>query len=202
MTSHAQKLADAGAGAPAPHSGADRPRSTASGSSATAGGCCRSPATTISAWRIIPALKAAAIAAIERHGVGAGASRLVTGNHPLYAELEAAAGAAQGHRGGLRVRLRLSRQRRHHPGAGRARRPDPDRRTGAFQPVDRRAAVARARCMAFRHNDVGHAAELLERASRRASARADRHRRRVLDGRRPRAAGRARRAARERTTPG
>lgn len=36
-----------------------------------------------------PALKAAAVAAIERHGVGAGASRLVTGNHPLYAELEA-----------------------------------------------------------------------------------------------------------------
>ena len=35
-----------------------------------------------------PALKKAAIAAIERHGVGAGASRLVTGNHPLYAELE------------------------------------------------------------------------------------------------------------------
>src|SRR5204862_4553256 len=30
----------------------------------------------------------AAIAAIERHGVGAGASRLVTGDHPLYAELE------------------------------------------------------------------------------------------------------------------
>ena len=36
-----------------------------------------------------PALKAAAIAAIERYGTGAGASRLVTGNHPLYAELEA-----------------------------------------------------------------------------------------------------------------
>jgi 8-amino-7-oxononanoate synthase len=35
-----------------------------------------------------PALKAAAIAAIERHGVGAGASRLVTGDHPLYSELE------------------------------------------------------------------------------------------------------------------
>jgi 8-amino-7-oxononanoate synthase len=35
-----------------------------------------------------PQLKAAAIAAIERHGVGAGASRLVTGDHPLYAELE------------------------------------------------------------------------------------------------------------------
>jgi 8-amino-7-oxononanoate synthase len=36
-----------------------------------------------------PALKAAATAAIERYGVGAGASRLVTGNHPLLAELEA-----------------------------------------------------------------------------------------------------------------
>jgi 8-amino-7-oxononanoate synthase len=35
-----------------------------------------------------PAVKAAAIAAIEQYGVGSGASRLVTGNHPLYAELE------------------------------------------------------------------------------------------------------------------
>src|SRR5262245_50129081 len=35
-----------------------------------------------------PQLKAAAVAAIERYGVGAGASRLVTGDHPLYAELE------------------------------------------------------------------------------------------------------------------
>ena len=36
-----------------------------------------------------PALKEAAISAIKRYGVGAGGSRLVTGNHPLYAELEA-----------------------------------------------------------------------------------------------------------------
>jgi len=36
-----------------------------------------------------PAIKAAAIAATERYGVGSGASRLVTGNHPLYVELEA-----------------------------------------------------------------------------------------------------------------
>jgi 8-amino-7-oxononanoate synthase len=43
-----------------------------------------------------PALKAAAIAAIERHGVGAGASRLVTGNHPLYGELEARLARAKG----------------------------------------------------------------------------------------------------------
>src|SRR4051794_39167462 len=35
-----------------------------------------------------PALKAAAAEALERYGVGSGASRLVTGNHPLFAELE------------------------------------------------------------------------------------------------------------------
>ena len=36
-----------------------------------------------------PTLMAAAHAAIDRYGIGAGASRLVTGNHPLYGELEA-----------------------------------------------------------------------------------------------------------------
>src|SRR5476651_2134718 len=36
-----------------------------------------------------PAIKQAAQAAIEKYGAGSGASRLVTGNHPLYAELEA-----------------------------------------------------------------------------------------------------------------
>jgi 8-amino-7-oxononanoate synthase len=35
-----------------------------------------------------PALIAAAVKATKRYGVGAGSSRLVTGNHPLYAELE------------------------------------------------------------------------------------------------------------------
>jgi 8-amino-7-oxononanoate synthase len=36
-----------------------------------------------------PKIKAAAVAAIAEYGAGAGASRLVTGNHPLFAELEA-----------------------------------------------------------------------------------------------------------------
>jgi 8-amino-7-oxononanoate synthase len=35
-----------------------------------------------------PEVIKAAVAAAERYGVGAGASRLVTGNHPLYADLE------------------------------------------------------------------------------------------------------------------
>src|ERR1700760_1559276 len=35
-----------------------------------------------------PAIIKAAVAATETYGVGAGASRLVTGNHPLYEELE------------------------------------------------------------------------------------------------------------------
>ena len=35
-----------------------------------------------------PATVAAAIEATKRHGVGAGASRLVTGNHPIHVELE------------------------------------------------------------------------------------------------------------------
>ena len=36
-----------------------------------------------------PDVKAAAIAAITRYGLGSGSSRLVTGNHPLHGELEA-----------------------------------------------------------------------------------------------------------------
>ena len=35
-----------------------------------------------------PAVREAAIAAIRDYGAGAGASRLVTGNHPLYRALE------------------------------------------------------------------------------------------------------------------
>ena len=43
-----------------------------------------------------PAVKDAAMAAIRAHGVGAGASRLVTGNHPLFAALESRLAALKG----------------------------------------------------------------------------------------------------------
>jgi 8-amino-7-oxononanoate synthase len=107
-----------------------------------------------------PALKAAAIAAIERHGVGAGASRLVTGNHPLYAELE----------------HRLARLKHSEAacvfGSGYLT-------NSAIAPVlvgdgdlillDELshsslwtgARLSRASVRVFRHNDVAHAAELL-----------------------------------------
>ena len=74
-----------------------------------------------------PALKHAAIDAIERYGVGSGASRLVTGNHPLYAELEARLARLKGTEAAVRVRLGLSRQCRHHSGLDRQRRSGADR---------------------------------------------------------------------------
>ncbi|OYV37673.1 MAG: 8-amino-7-oxononanoate synthase, partial [Rhodospirillales bacterium 20-64-7] len=43
-----------------------------------------------------PAVIAASVAATQRYGAGAGASRLVTGEHPLYAGLEARLAALKG----------------------------------------------------------------------------------------------------------
>jgi hypothetical protein len=53
------------------------------------GACCSSARITTSGWRRIRALRAAACAAVERWGCGAGSSRLVAGHFELHAELEA-----------------------------------------------------------------------------------------------------------------
>lgn len=107
-----------------------------------------------------PEIKRAAIAAIEEYGAGSGASRLVTGNHPLYAELES----------------RLARFKRTEAacvfGSGYLA------NTGIIPVLVGRdglvlvdelshaciyagAQLSRGAVMTFRHNEVGHARSLL-----------------------------------------
>jgi len=107
-----------------------------------------------------PDIKRAAIAAIEKYGAGSGASRLVTGNHPLYAQLEA----------------RLAQFKRTEGacvfGSGYLA------NTGIIPVLVGRdglvlldelshaciyagAQLSHGTVMAFRHNDVAHARELL-----------------------------------------
>jgi 8-amino-7-oxononanoate synthase len=107
-----------------------------------------------------PAVKRAAIAAIEEYGAGSGASRLVTGNHPLYAQLEA----------------RLAQSKHTEAacvfGSGYLA------NTGIIPVligedglvlldelshacVYAGAQLSRGKMMTFRHNDVSHARELL-----------------------------------------
>jgi 8-amino-7-oxononanoate synthase len=108
-----------------------------------------------------PALKAAAIAAIEQYGVGAGASRLVTGDHPLYAELEqrlarlkgteAACVFGSGYLANAGIAPVLA-------GAGDLILLDELSHSSLWTG----ARLARAQAQPFRHNDIAHAAELLQ----------------------------------------
>ena len=105
-------------------------------------------------------IKRAAIAGIEEYGAGSGASRLVTGNHPLYAQLES----------------RLARLKRTEAacvfGSGYLA------NTGIIPVLVGRdglvlvdelshacihagAHLSRGAVLTFRHNDVGHARSLL-----------------------------------------
>jgi 8-amino-7-oxononanoate synthase len=108
-----------------------------------------------------PKVKAAAIAAIERYGTGAGASRLITGNHPLYAELETKLAALKqteaacifgsGYLANAGIIPALIGE-------------------GDLLLIDELshaclwagAQLSHARVLTFRHNDMKHAAELLE----------------------------------------
>jgi 8-amino-7-oxononanoate synthase len=107
-----------------------------------------------------PAIKEAAIEAVRRYGAGAGASRLVTGNHPLFAELEA----------------RLARLKDTEAacvfGSGYlANAGIIPALTGsddlvlidelAHACIWAGAQLTKGKVLAFRHNDVGHAEELL-----------------------------------------
>ena len=128
-----------------------------------------------------PAVKQAAIDAVEQWGAGAGASRLVTGNHPLFGELErrlaqfkgteAACVFGSGYLANAGIVPALMGE-------------------GDLVLVDALshsclwagARLSQARVEQFRHNDVAHLAEILGTDSRRTSPRDDRHGRRVLDG--------------------
>lgn len=114
-----------------------------------------------------PAVKAAAARAIEDYGVGSGASRLVTGDHPLLSELEARLARLKGTEGACVF------------GSGYLA------NTGVIPTfVGRRglvlvdewahgciwagAKLTGGKVLAFRHNDVAHVAQLL--GERRAGA--------------------------------
>ncbi|MFZ0837375.1 MAG: 8-amino-7-oxononanoate synthase [Xanthobacteraceae bacterium] len=109
-----------------------------------------------------PRIKAAAAAAVARYGAGAGASRLVSGNHPLLEQVEARLASRKGKPAalvfgsGYLANIGL-------PGAFAG--------TGDLILIDELAhasmhAGARlsgARVLRFRHNDLHHLADLLAR---------------------------------------
>jgi 8-amino-7-oxononanoate synthase len=108
-----------------------------------------------------PAVKAAAAAALARYGAGAGASRLVTGNHPLLAELEtrlakfkrteAACVFGSGYLANLGVVPALM-------GANDLILIDELAHACLYAGTQ----LSQARILTFRHNDAAHAAELLD----------------------------------------
>jgi 8-amino-7-oxononanoate synthase len=108
-----------------------------------------------------PAIKAAAVEALQQYGVGSGASRLVTGNHPLFAELEArlarlkqtpaACVFGSGYLANIGIIPALV-------GAGDLVLMD----ELAHACLWAGARLARATVMAFRHNDLAHLQTLLE----------------------------------------
>ncbi len=108
-----------------------------------------------------PALKAAAIAAVERHGVGAGASRLVTGDHPLYTELESRLARLKGTEAACVFGSGYLANAGIAPAlAGRGDLILLDELSHSSLWTG--ARLSRAEVLSFRHNDMGHAAELLQ----------------------------------------
>ena len=107
-----------------------------------------------------PAVKAAATAAVEAYGAGAGASRLVTGNHPLYAALEAELAA----RKGTQAACVFGSGYLTNIGVIGALAGEDDLIVIddlAHACLNAGAQLSRARTCRFRHNDVEHAEALL-----------------------------------------
>ena len=108
-----------------------------------------------------PALEAAAIAAIERHGVGAGASRLVTGDHPLYPELEQRLARLKGTQASCVFGSGYLANTGIVPAlVGRGDLVLVDEL--AHSSLWTGARLSRAEVLSFRHNDAGHVADLVQ----------------------------------------
>ncbi len=107
-----------------------------------------------------PAIKQAAVAAIEEYGAGSGASRLVTGNHPLYAQLEARLAQFKGTEAACVFGSGYLANTGIIPVlAGRDGLVLLDELSHAC--IYAGAQLSRSKVMTFRHNDVTHAGELL-----------------------------------------
>jgi 8-amino-7-oxononanoate synthase len=107
-----------------------------------------------------PAVIAAAQEAIARYGAGSGASRLVTGNHPLYAGLETRLARIKGTQAAVVFGSGYLANAGIIPVAiGRDGLVLIDELAHACLYAG--AQLSRGRVMTFRHNDVAHAGELL-----------------------------------------
>ncbi len=123
-----------------------------------------------------PAVKRAAIEAVEKWGAGAGASRLVTGNHPLFGELERRLAKLKG------TEAACVFGSGYLANAGIVPALMGERDLVLVDALSHSclwagARLSQARVEQFRHNDVAHAAEIL--GSTRA---AHRHAMIVTDG--------------------
>jgi 8-amino-7-oxononanoate synthase len=108
-----------------------------------------------------PAVVAASIEATRLYGVGAGASRLITGNHPLYDELERQLAALKGSEDAVVFGSGYLTNIGVIPAlVGRADLTLVDELSHSCLLAG--AELSRSRTLQFRHNDVGHAAALLE----------------------------------------
>ena len=173
-------------------------------SSAADAACSPSPATTTSILRSIPPSRPPRWPARseKRCRAGSGASRLVTGNHPLHAELEVQLARLQGTEaacvfGSGSLSMRASSRRSSGPMTWCCSTSSRMRACGPA-PGSRATTV-----LTYRHNDVGHAEDLLRAQRGRHPHAGDRNRRGLLDGRRPRRAARPSASlARRATTPG
>ncbi|HZT27505.1 MAG TPA: 8-amino-7-oxononanoate synthase [Pseudolabrys sp.] len=107
-----------------------------------------------------PAVKQAAIKALQKYGAGSGASRLITGNHPLYAALEAKLASLKGTEAAVVFGSGYLANTGIIPALiGRHGVVLVDELSHAC--IHAGAQLSRGRVLAFRHNDVDHARELL-----------------------------------------